>query len=83
MMWMMIICCALPLAFLLFGGAGLFSGGYLWPILVGVLALACIGMMVRGHGKHREDRENHGENALDAEDAASPSHKKKDHSCCH
>ena len=80
MMWMMVICCALPIAILFFGGAALFSGGYLGFILVGILALICIGMMFRGHGHSSLNNEHH-----DTTDVAHADEKKdhSNHSCCH
>lgn len=50
MMWMMLICCALPLILLFSGGSALFSGGYFLPILVGILIIVHLWMMFRGHG---------------------------------
>lgn len=60
MMWMMVICCALPFLALLLGGRSAFSGGYLLPVLVGILILVHLGMMFRGHasgtaGKSKPD----------------------------
>jgi len=51
MMWMMIPCLLL-LGFLFIGGGNLSSGGYLWPILIGVFVLAHVWMMFKGHGGH-------------------------------
>ncbi len=89
MMWMMVICCALPLVVLLFvsgfGGAALFSGGYLSWVIFGGLALACIGMMFRSHGRGSLN-ENYPDmpNAKQASSENPPStDEKKDHSCCH
>ena len=50
MMWMMAIRCALPIVVLLFGGSVLFSGGYVWFVLIGAVAVICIWMMFKGHG---------------------------------
>ena len=44
-MWMMLICCLLPVAVLLFAGGKLSSGGHLWPILFGVMMVAHFAMM--------------------------------------
>ena len=67
MMWMMVICCALPIAIIFFGGTALFSGEYFGIILVGILALICISMMVRGH-RHRAIEEASGNNVATAND---------------
>ncbi len=88
MMWMMVICCALPIAIIFFGGAALFSGGYIGIILIGVLALICIGMMIRGHGHGASGEEHHdmanmvqpsAENTASADDDKGHSN----HSGCH
>lgn len=49
--WMMLIC-IVPLVVLLFVGGELSSGGYLWPILIGVFVAAHLWMMFKGHGGH-------------------------------
>ena len=49
MMWMMILCLLL-LGVLFLGGSKLSSGGYFWPILIGVFVTAHIWMMFKGHG---------------------------------
>jgi hypothetical protein len=54
MMWMMAICCGLPLLILLFAGGSLSSSGYFWPALVGVMVVAYLAMMWRGHGRHSD-----------------------------
>ena len=80
MMWMMIPCLLL-LGFLFIGGGSLSSGGYLWPILIGVFVVAHVWMMFRGHGKHGDDAEEKVDNAsakqLDAKD------EHKHGGCCH
>ena len=53
MMWMMPIC-MLSLVVLLFAGGGLFSAGYLWPVLIGAFVVAHLWMMSKGHGGHRD-----------------------------
>lgn len=64
MMWMMVVCCALPLVILLFAGGKLFSAGYIWPILIGVMIAGYLWMMFRGHGscgknhKNNEEKDN-------------------------
>ena len=54
MKWMMLICCLLPLGLLLFAGGTLSSGGYLWPILFGVMIVAHLLMMFKRHGEHSD-----------------------------
>ena len=88
MMWMMVICCAIPLIILFFLGSTLSSVGYFWPILIGVFALVCIGMMFRGHGHGTSDEEHH--DMIDMkqqppEKTAGEDEKKNHsgHSCCH
>ena len=49
MMWMMFICCALPLVVLFFAGGTISTGGYFWPVLVGTLIVVHFWMMFRGH----------------------------------
>ena len=73
MMWMMVVCCALPLVFVFLGGGALFAGGsaifaggYFWPVLIGIGALAWGWMMFRGHRRNKTDGS-----------------KKDDHPCCH
>jgi len=51
MMWMMIPCLFL-LGFVFIGGGNLSSGGYLWPILIGIFVIAHVWMMFKGHGGH-------------------------------
>jgi len=58
MMWMMIPCLLL-LGFLFLGGGKLSSGGYLWPILIGVVMIAHVWMMFKGHGGHKDDNDKH------------------------
>ncbi len=80
MMWMMVICCSLPLAIVLLGGTTLFSGVYVGPIIIGILALAWIGAMVRGH---RRDKAGSSEQMGETSQVAPGDAKKDDHSCCH
>lgn len=54
MMWMMLVCCALPFAVLLFAGGKISSDGYFWPVLIGAFILVHIWMMFRGHGGKNE-----------------------------
>ncbi len=85
MMWMMVICCALPLLFLLFAGSAVFASGYLRYVIFGAIALAGVWMMLRGHGSHAENHENHDEEKAsgDVDVKSSAQGMKKDHSCCH
>jgi len=53
-LWMMLICCMLPLVILLFVENNLFSGGYLWPILISVFMVAHVWMMFKGYGKYSD-----------------------------
>ena len=80
MMWMMMLCCALPLVFLLFAGSSVFAGGYLKYVIIGGLAVACIAMMFMGHGRHggTDGDEKAGEGG---ESKTKDEHKKG--SCCH
>lgn len=57
MMWMMIPCLLL-VGVLLLGGGSLSSGGYIWPILIGVFVIAHVWMMFKGHGGHRLGNKN-------------------------
>ncbi|OGG83047.1 hypothetical protein A3A42_03360 [Candidatus Kaiserbacteria bacterium RIFCSPLOWO2_01_FULL_55_25] len=58
MMWMMVLCCAMPFIFLLFAGSTVFSGGYLKYVIIGGLAAVCFWMMFRRHGGHDADSED-------------------------
>lgn len=84
MMWMMVICCALPLLFLLFAGSAVFASGYLRYVIFGAFALAGVWMMFRMHGSSGKSHEGHDENqATQSGGVKSPDSEKKDHSCCH
>jgi len=48
MKWMMLIG-AIAIIVLLFSRGTLFSGGYLWQILIGIFVVAHIWMMFKGH----------------------------------
>ncbi len=52
MMWMMVICCALPLVLLLLGGSAVFAGGPIRYVIIGALALVCVSMMFKRHSGH-------------------------------
>ena len=81
MMWMMLVCCALPLVILIFAGGKLSSGGYFWPILIGIFVVGHLAMMFRGHKKH----EQHGNTNENTNTSKQPETKDKNqHSgCCH
>ena len=90
MMWMMIPCLLL-LGVLFLGGDKLSSGGYLWPILIGIFIVAHVWMMFRGHGNHNnantEDKANDAstkqpETNLPAQ-AGDEDSKHKHGGCCH
>lgn len=62
MMWLMAICCFLPLAVLFFAGSKFSLGGYLVPILIGVCVISHIVMMFRGHGGKADTNEGNDNN---------------------
>jgi hypothetical protein len=66
MMWMMIPCILLFVVLFL-GGERLSSGGYVWPILIGVFVVAHIWMMFTGHGGHggHDDNNAHAKDTID------------------
>ncbi len=74
MIWM-IIPCLLLLGFLFLGGGELSSGGYLWPILIGVFGVAHVWMMFKGHGGHKDDG---AEDKIDDTSAKQPETKVED-----
>ena len=62
MLWMMVICCLGPIVFILLAGnvnfkkgGSLFSGGYFFPILIGLFVLIHIYMMFQKRGKDNRD----------------------------
>jgi len=84
MMWMMIPCLLL-LGVLFLGGGKLSSGGYLWPILIGIFIAAHVWMMFKGHGRHKDDG---AEDKIDGTSASQPqikdgNDKHKNGGCCH
>ena len=83
MMWMMVLCCALPLIFLLFAGSTVFSGGYLWPILIGVFVGAHGWMMWRRHGGHGGSSDTDTEGKTNAVEESNTKDEHKKGSCCH
>jgi len=81
MMWGMILCCALLLGVLFLGGSSFFSGGYLWPIFIGigVFVVAHIWMIFRGHG--HTNTEDKTDDAPAKESGVKDEHKHG--GCCH
>jgi len=55
MLWMMVVCCAVPILFVILGGSAIFAGGYFWPILIGIGALAWGWMMFLKHRRNKTD----------------------------
>ena len=86
MMWMMVICCAVPLVPILFvGGAGKALGGSSWVVFGGITAmiLAHFFMMGKhkGNGNSDEKKELHGEENKNKDNKDDKSH--SGHGCCH
>lgn len=79
-MWMMVLCCALPLVFLLFAGSSVSTGGYLKYVIIGGLAVACFWMMFKRHGGHGDSQEDH-KTGVSGEPETKDTNKHK--SCCH
>jgi len=84
MMWMMIPCLLL-LGFLFLGVGKLSSGGYLWPILIGVFVVVHVWVMFKGHGGHKDDDK---EDKIDGTSAnqsetKDDNDKHKHGGCCH
>jgi len=77
MMWMMILC-FLILGVLFLGGDKLPSGGYLWPILIGVFMVVHIWMMFKGHGGCGGHGDANMENKIDDTSAKQPKTKDED-----
>lgn len=81
-MWMMLVCCLVPVAILLFAGGQLSGGGYLWPILIGGMVIAHLAMMFKGRGGHGEHSDTDAGKETDPEGQP----KKDEHThggCCH
>jgi high-affinity Fe2+/Pb2+ permease len=84
MMWVMMICCAVPLLFIvLFGLGGKALGAPTWIVIGGiaVMVIAHFFMMGKSH-KHSDDEQT----TTEGEDKNKDSTDKKDHSshgCCH
>ena len=74
MLWMMIPCIIL-FGFLFLGGGKLSSGGYLWPILIGVFVVAHVWMMFRGHGHGGTSTEDKIDNASTKQSDTKDEHK--------
>lgn len=84
MMWVMMICCAVPLLLIvLFGLGGKSLGAPTWVVIggVAVMVIAHFFMMGRSH-KHSDEEKS----VTDGENENKDSKDKKDHSghgCCH
>ena len=81
MMWMMIPYLLL-FGFVFLGGGKLSSGGYFWPILIGIFVVGHMWMMFKGHGGHGDSDM---EEKPDANSEKQPE-KKNEHKhggCCH
>lgn len=84
MMWVMMICCAVPLLLIvLFGLGGKAFGAPTWVVIGGiaVMVVAHFFMMGRSH-KHSDEEKS----VTDGEDGNKDTKDKKDHSghgCCH
>ena len=79
MMWMMVICCAVPLVLIVFLGAGGKAlGAPTWIVLGG------IAVMVVGHffmmGRHKHSDSSDEKKVTDGKE--NPDKKDSDHSCC-
>ncbi len=84
MMWMMLVCCLVPVAILLFAGGQLSGSGYLWPILIGGMIIAHLTMMFKGHGGHKDDdTEETSTTALDKPEGKDEHKEDKHGGCCH
>ena len=72
MMWMMVLCCALPLLFIVFFGAGGRAlGASTWVIIGGIIVMVGIHwFMMRGHGKsdHSEITDQKQDKAKESEE---------------
>lgn len=81
MMWMMIICCAVPLVLiLLFGLGGKSLGGPNWIVFGGVAVMLLVHFfMMRGHGHSNEGHDKQG--IADGEDKKDKNH--SNHGSCH
>ena len=80
MMWMMAICCGLPLVLFLFVGAGgIAAGASKWLVIsiLGVMVIAHVFMMRRGH-KHKDHEQKVEGEKTDGKDKDDHS----GHSCC-
>lgn len=84
MIWMMIPCLLL-LGFLFIGGGNLSSGGYLWPILIGVFVVAHVWMMLKGHGGHSDNNteDKNDDTSVKPSETKDENNKHKSGGCCH
>lgn len=84
MLWMMIPCFLL-LGFIFLGGEKLSSGGYFWPILIGVFFVAHVWMMFKGHGGHGDagTKDKTNDPSAQQPETKGGENKHKHDSCCH
>ncbi|MFA6405150.1 MAG: hypothetical protein WCW46_00165 [Candidatus Paceibacterota bacterium] len=85
MMWMMLICCAVPLILiLLFGVGGKAFGASSWVIFGGVaFMLLAHFFMMRGHGHSNEEKDKQGIAGEDSKNKDDKDHKDHSgHGCC-
>jgi len=83
MMWVMMICCALPLLILGFGLGGKALGASTWVIFGGVAVMIVAHFYMMGRSHKRSDAE---QEIADGEDKNKNSKDNKNHSghgCCH
>ena len=86
MMWMMLICCAMPLIVILFLGTGAKAlGASSWVIFGGVaVMLLAHFFMMRGHGHSNEEHDKQGVADQDGKNKDDNEHKNHSgHGCCH
>ena len=85
MMWMMVICCAVPLLLIaLFGFGGKAFGASTWVIFGGVAAMVLAHFLMMGRHKHGGDTDEKHE--MTGGDKNKDSKNDKNHSghgCCH
>lgn len=81
MMWMMVICCAVPLVLIvLFGLGGKALGAPIWIILGAVAVMAIFHFISMGKSHKHSDEEQ----ATDGEQKDNKEHKDHSgHGCCH
>ena len=84
MMWVMMICCAIPLlAIVLFGFGGKAFGAPTWVVLGGIAVMVIAHFFLMGRSHKNSDEEK---SITDGESENKDNKDKKDHSghgCCH